>query len=46
MKPYGHKIKGGCMCEYCYNSKNKGKNPKKRERQKSKENIKKELKDE
>lgn len=42
MKAYGHKIKGGCMCCYCYNSKNKGKNPKKRARQNAKKEIKKE----
>lgn len=40
MKPYGHKIKGGCDCIYCKNPNPKSK---KRERQKAKEIIKKEI---
>lgn len=45
MKSYGGKIKGGCRCEYCYNSKSKGKTPKSRERQKARIIIKKEIKE-
>jgi hypothetical protein len=36
MTPYGRKIRGGCRCCPGYNSKNKGKTPKKRERQHAK----------